>query len=218
MTLEDNLERYYAALSSGYDETAGYNSPEAEELRIPIKKRFREIFRGRNVLEIACGTGYWTEVIAGSAKSVLATDINPSVISKASERCRDLKNVGFRVADAYTLDGVPSGFDAAFAHWWWSHVPRAKLGTFLEVLHGRLDPGSLVLFRDHLAFDWFEPAGEIDGNHMETRKLPGGGTVDIVKNYPSKAEITGILEDIADDIRYIEYPDENSWDVIYRTR
>ena len=146
----DDVADYYAALAPEYDVTAGYTDAEAEGLREPIKARFRQAFRSRNVLEIACGTGYWTEVVGEAAASVLALDITPAALTQAQARCSRLPHVRFQIADAYTLEGVRGDFDAAFAHWWWSHMPRARVRDFLSSLHAKLAPGALVLFRDHL--------------------------------------------------------------------
>jgi len=37
-------------------------------------------------MEIAFGTGHWTQVIAVSAKFVLAVDVNSAVIAQAEKR------------------------------------------------------------------------------------------------------------------------------------
>ena len=145
MSLVDDVTRYYAKRAPVYDETAGYTDPEAEQLRVPIKARYQDMFRDHTVLEIACGTGYWTPTIAEVATSVLAVDINPSLISQAEDRCKNLPNVTFQVADAYTLAGVPAGFSAALGIWWWSHVPRERLAAFLAALHSKLQSGATSL-------------------------------------------------------------------------
>ncbi|MBN1434450.1 class I SAM-dependent methyltransferase [Candidatus Fermentibacterales bacterium] len=112
------MAEYYDARAPLYDATAGYDDPVAEELRAPMKERFRRLLEDRKVLEIACGTGYWTEVIAQTAGSVLTTDVNPSMMAIASERLHGFPNFELMVAEAYVLEGVSGGFDAAFAHWW----------------------------------------------------------------------------------------------------
>jgi len=218
MSLIDDVIRYYAARAPVYDESAGYTDQEAEKLRIPIKARYQDIFRGHNVLEIACGTGYWTKVIGEVAESVLAIDINPSLISIARDRCTHQPDVHFQIANAYTLQNVPTGFDAALGIWWWSHIPKAYIQTFLAALHGKLAPRAVVLFVDQLPYDGFIRENDAEGNTLEQRILSDGRSFMIVNNFPTEREVVDALAGIADDIRYIERPDEENWDVTYRTR
>lgn len=218
MSLVDDVTKYYAERAPVYDETAGYHDPVAEVLRIPIKTRYRKFFRGRNVLEIACGTGYWTPVIGEVAASVLAIDINPALISMAKDRCKNLSNVNFQIANAYTLDGVHRGFDAAYGFFWWSHVPKEQLQTFLMALHDKLLPGALVMFVDQLRYEERVRKQDNEGNTLEQRVLPDGRSFMVVKNFPNKQEVTNILVDMADDIQYTERPEEKNWEVVYKTR
>ena len=196
MSLIDDVTKYYAERAPVYDETAGYLNPEAEILRIPIKERYREIFRGRNVLEIACGSGYWTPVIGELAKSVMAIDINHDLISMAEDRCKHLPNVRFQITNAYTLDGVPRGFDAAFGFFWWSHIPKEHLQTFLTALHSKLSPGALVMFVDQLRYKGRVRKQDNEGNILEQRVLPDGRSFMIVKNFPTEQEIIDTLASV----------------------
>ena len=218
MSLVDSVARYYAERAPVYDETAGYTDREAEELRLPIKARYREMFSGHTVLEIACGTGYWTPTIAEGAVSVLGVDVVPPLIAQAQARCKHLANVTFQIADAYTLDGVPTGFTAAFAHWWWSHIPLARTAGFLSALHSRLTPGALVLFVDQLPYDGHVRRQDAAGNTLEQRSLPHGRSFEVVKNFPTENELCDALAGIAENVEYIERPDEQSWSLTYHTK
>jgi demethylmenaquinone methyltransferase/2-methoxy-6-polyprenyl-1,4-benzoquinol methylase len=218
MSLVDDVTQYYAARAPAYDETAGYTDSEAEQLRAPIKARYREMFAGHTVLEIACGTGYWTPAIAEVADSVLAVDINPSLLSQAEERCKHLPNVRFQVADAYTLEGVPNGFTAALGIWWWSHMPLERVPAFLATLHSRLLPGAFVLFVDQLPYDGFVRRIDPGGNTLEKRFLSDGRSFEIVKNFPTAENIHNALAGIADNVQYLERPDEKHWNVTYHAK
>jgi SAM-dependent methyltransferase len=216
--LTDAVARYYAALAERYDVTAGYTDTVAEELRAPIKARFQEALQGRRVLEIACGTGYWTQVIAATAESVVATDIDPIMISLARCRLAGVGNVECRTADAYALDAVAGRFTAAFAHWWWSHVPKSRLAEFLSGLHRKLEPRAIVVFADQLRYEWERRWSDGDGNTLEERALPDGSRWEIVKNFPSREEVAGALSGVAESVVYTEYPESQYWAVAYTTK
>jgi SAM-dependent methyltransferase len=218
MHLTEAVAKYYAALAMEYDRSAGYTEALAGELREPIKARFREALRGHRVLEIACGTGYWTEVIADTAESVLATDVDATMISLARERLARRSNVQCHAADAYALDGVRGQFTAAFSHWWWSHVPKSRVRGFLGVLHDKLVPGALVVFADQLRYDCPHRWEDQEGNLLEERVLPDGSRWEIVKNFPSEEELARELAGIAESVAYREYPGARYWALTYNTR
>jgi SAM-dependent methyltransferase len=208
---------YYAARAAEYDLTAGYTEPEAEPFRAAAKARYQELFLGLDVLEVACGTGYWTEVVAQVARTVLATDVCEEMLASARQRLAGFGNVRFQVADAYSLEGVPGGFNGAFAVWWWSHVPRRLLPRFLETLHARLEPGARVLFVDQIPGAYSPKGQQVDagGDRTEERVVSGGRVFRVVKNFPTRDEVLAALEGVATDIEYREFPDEKSWSVSY---
>ncbi len=218
MSLEDDVINYYKERAPVYDLTAGFLDPEAEKLRGPIKQRYRERFRGRKVLEIACGSGYWTAVIGGTAESVLAIDINCSLLEQARKRCAGQPNICFQIADAYKLEGVTGDFNAAAAIAWWSHIPKKNIRTFLTTLHSKLLPGALVMFCDQLPYSGFYREYDADGNTIEKRVLPDGRSFFIVKNFPDEREIKEVLSGFAEDIEYHRVNEDKWWEVLYRVR
>ena len=73
-----DLVTYYAKRAAEYE--AIYQKPERQSDLRELENLLRRDFAGRNVLEIACGTGYWTERVASVADSIVALDINESVL------------------------------------------------------------------------------------------------------------------------------------------
>ena len=75
---------YYAARAPIYD--AVYMRPERQDDIAFFQRHIPERLAGRRVLEVACGTGYWTPGIAARAQSVVATDANEAPMAFARLR------------------------------------------------------------------------------------------------------------------------------------
>ena len=108
-------------------------------------------FADRRVLEIACGTGWWTPHGARDAASWLATDVNLEIMAIAQAKALPAC-VRFATVDAFTLEGAPGDavFNPCFAGWWRRHVPMQRLPSWLGALPARLAPGARVGFIDWL--------------------------------------------------------------------
>jgi protein-L-isoaspartate O-methyltransferase len=76
-----DLLAYYGARAAEYEEV--YTKSERHEDLLRAKTLLQEAFEGKEVFEIACGTGYWTQVIAQTAKTVFASDANAAVLEIA---------------------------------------------------------------------------------------------------------------------------------------
>jgi demethylmenaquinone methyltransferase/2-methoxy-6-polyprenyl-1,4-benzoquinol methylase len=184
----------------------GYRGTKAmEDLLGPIIRWVEGYVTGRNVLEVACGTGNWTQVLSMRAGHVTATDASPETIRIARGKPYPAGKVDFVVADAYDLSPLKSRFEAAFAADWWSHIPRGLIPGFLQGLRDRLIPGSKVAIVDMLPIENLTLLGshyDTDGNFIHLRRLPGGGEYEVVKNFPGEEEIRAAVSPVADDIEY----------------
>jgi protein-L-isoaspartate O-methyltransferase len=190
-----DLIEYYAERAIEYERI--YAKPERQADLAKLKKSVRATFADQNVLEIACGTGYWTEVLAECAESVLATDINKEVleIARAKQRIARSRHVQLKQADAYRPPG-PGPFSACLAAFWWSHIPKGRIGEFLFHLHDQLEAGAKVMFIDNrYVEDSSTPIHRTDeqGNTYQLRKLDSGEQYEVLKNFPTESELKNAL-------------------------
>ena len=196
-----HLEKYYSKRAGEYEKV--YAKPERQAELAWLRERIPALLKGRTVLEVACGTGYWTQFIARSARSVYACDINEPVLEIAREKGLAPKVHFFR-ADAVSLDGVPTGCDAAFAGFWWSHVRKADLARFVANLAAKLEPGSTVLILDNSFTNWSStPLSRRDpeGNTYQMRKLENGESFEILKNFPTPEDLAEAVRPVAREAR-----------------
>jgi SAM-dependent methyltransferase len=198
------LKEYYAERAPEYEKV--YAKPERQEDLLALRKALQDLLAGHDVLEIACGTGYWTQPISQPARSVVATDAGEEVLRIARAKSYPQGNVTFRLADAFKLEEVPGSFTAGFAGFFWSHVELSRLGTFLEGLHHRLGPGALVVIIDNSYVSGSNhPISRQDGegNTYQVRRLEDGREYEVLKTFPSEAELRQRLQGLAEDVHYL---------------
>ena len=133
------------------------------------------------VLEIACGTGLWTEALAGPAETVTAIDVAPEAVAIARDRVRS-KNVRFEVVDAFSWT-TAAHFDVTFFAAWLSHVPMSRFEQFWQLLRGLLAEGGRVLFVDEHVDVRDKEAYLPGGDEIVERHLRDGSTFRIIKNF-----------------------------------
>jgi SAM-dependent methyltransferase len=161
-----------------------------------------ERVRSGTILEVAAGTGYWTEVAAPVARAIIATDYIPETLAIAARK-RLGPHVSLLVADAYRLPETPCTFDVGMAMLWWSHVHRERRREFLNHFTGRLAPGALVLMFDQFYIEGLStPISRKDewDNLYTMRTLPSGAKYEIMKNYPSDEELVTSFSEACEDI------------------
>jgi SAM-dependent methyltransferase len=162
--------------------------------------------RGKTILEVAAGTGYWTAVAAPVASAIVATDINPAMLEITSA-----KNLGVHVAlvqaNCWALPRFSTAFQVGMAHLWWSHVRKQDRGRFLSHFASRLlERATLVMIDENHVRDVGMPIGRCDaaGDTYQTRWLGNGERFEIVKNYPDQAELEDSVGEICEDVAVLE--------------
>lgn len=198
------LRAYYAARAPEYDRV--YDKPERQADLSALRAWLPEQFRDRRVLEVACGTGYWTQHIVPVARQVLALDASTETLAIAAARAA-LGQVNFTVGDAYALPMHPAKFDAGFAGFWFSHVPLKRRVEFLGGFCAALAPGAVVVMIDNrFVAGSNHPIThrDEDGNTFQTRHLQDGSEHRVLKNFTEPDEWDHLLEGLARDVSLLQ--------------
>jgi ubiquinone/menaquinone biosynthesis C-methylase UbiE len=196
------MKDYYASRAPEYDKV--YLKPERQADLREMEEWLPSAFEGANVLEVACGTGYWTQFVAAKAAHMLAVDAAAETIEIARTRVPPEK-VEFIIGDAYALPQVEPRPEAGFAGFWFSHVPKNRTKEFLKGFHAALKPGAKVVLIDNLFIEGSStPISETDaeGNTYQARPLSDGTTHTVLKNFPSEAELRALLEGAGTQVKY----------------
>lgn len=199
--MNHDLVSYYDKRAKEYEKV--YLNPAEHGDLLRAEKIFQDLFAQQRALEIACGTGYWTERIAETATSFHATDINESVIEIARERQRE--NITFAVADMFDL-APDELFEGVFGGFIRSHILLQDLDRFLGKFSSLLKPDGTIVFIDGLPVEGTNhdlrniSKTEEFGNTFQTRKLENGTPHLVLKNFPTEDFLVQKLSTIATDI------------------
>jgi SAM-dependent methyltransferase len=211
----EELLAYYARRAREYERI--YEKPERQADLVRLRSWLRDTLAGHRILEVACGTGYWTAELAPVATAIVATDASPEVLALARQKPYPANQVRFESADAHALADVPGDFTAGLAAFWWSHVPRERQAAFLTGFHARLGAGATVVLVDNRYVPGSStPIARRDemGNTYQQRSLADGTTHEVLKNFPTAAELESVFEPSARSLSIVEF--EYYWAVCYR--
>lgn len=198
-------ETYYRKRANEYDLV--YAKPERQDDLRMLEVWLAGVLASRNVLEVATGTGYWTQFYADQAASVIATDINPEVLDVARARRSWPSTVEFVQANGFELAAITGRFDAAFAGFLWSHIGLKQLDLFLAGVVDRVESGSTVVFMDNRYVEGSNHAitsSDPDGNTYQRRALSDGSEWNVLKNFPTPSELRARLGPIGHGIEVTE--------------
>ncbi|MBB6350947.1 class I SAM-dependent methyltransferase [Nonomuraea muscovyensis] len=134
------------------------NHPRAYDVlaSIGFAGRRREVFTrlaalsgarpGDRALDVGCGTGYLTRVLApliGSAGRVVGVDPSPSMVEYARRRAPE--NCSYVVGEGQALDLPDRSFDVVVTSLAVHHMPEAERGAAVREMFRVLRPGGRLL-------------------------------------------------------------------------
>ncbi|WP_199551993.1 trans-aconitate 2-methyltransferase [Streptomyces sp. N35] len=186
-TLLAEQRAYYRAAAAEYDRPY----EDLDELRRLLTVVDELPVRG-DVLELACGTGQWTPLLAARARSVTAVDAAADVLTVARTRAT-LPHVRFVRADLFAWR--PSRrYDTVFFAFWLSHVPPSRLAAFWEAVAAMLAPGGHAVFIDDGPAVAATEEGVTDGPIPTVlRRLDDGSEYRVVKVFHDARSLTDDL-------------------------
>lgn len=138
------------------DARAFYDGYVARQVAVGVNDRHRAILvglrragllRGDRVLEIGCGVGTLTGLLASALDrqgSVVATDISPKSVDAARERLGAFANLQFIVGDILTV-AIDGPFDVVVLPDVVEHIPLEQHNALFARIAEWLVPGGFVL-------------------------------------------------------------------------
>jgi ubiquinone/menaquinone biosynthesis C-methylase UbiE len=99
------------------------------------------------LLEIGCGFGAFTRLLANRAKHVTAIDLSPQMIRVARDSSKDHSNVDFILGDFFQLELPTDSFDCIVSIATLHHLPQAEA---LNRMKAVLRPGGALIIHDLL--------------------------------------------------------------------
>jgi demethylmenaquinone methyltransferase/2-methoxy-6-polyprenyl-1,4-benzoquinol methylase len=190
---------YYQARASEYDEwflrQGRYDR--GEELN---RQWFQEVEQVRlslnqfkpagKVLELACGTGLWTEQLLLYAQDITAVDAVAEVL-KLNEQRLNSSRIKYLQTDIFTLQ-LDQQYDEIFFSFWLSHVPAEYFEQFWKIVARALKPDGRVFFVDSR----YDPTSTARDHHLTDiqdeialRRLNDGREFRIVKIFYEQEQL-----------------------------
>jgi ubiquinone/menaquinone biosynthesis C-methylase UbiE len=193
--MSEDLVKYYKDRAKEYEQVYEWHDPYRQEEQDLMGVEMKTFLSGTDVIDVGCGTGYWTQRISETARSILGIDINKAVLDIAATKTYHCPTE-FKLMDAYKLEFPDKTFTGAVASFWLSHIRKEDINGWLQQLHMILKQGAHVFIADNsliegIGGDLVRKTG--DPNTYKLRTLNDGSKHLIVKNYFTKEELVELF-------------------------
>jgi demethylmenaquinone methyltransferase/2-methoxy-6-polyprenyl-1,4-benzoquinol methylase len=190
--LHEQIE-YYRARADEYDQSIA-SGTEIFDLGKSILVKLGSFDR---ILELACGTGVWTETLLKMGKHVTALDAAPEMLDVAKKKLGET-NINYQQVDLFQWK--PDGeYDLVFFANWLSHVPPDALDEFLTRAVAAVRFGGSIAIVDQHAPSDADKAIAKDVIYAK-RPLQDGRQFTIIKAFYDLHELTLKLSGLGFDV------------------
>ncbi|MBC1213834.1 class I SAM-dependent methyltransferase [Trichormus variabilis ARAD] len=155
-----------------------------------VKQGLQQIGQADKILELACGTGIWTQELLKIGQKITAIDASEEVI-EINRRKLNSPKVEYHQIDLFAWE-PQAEYDLVFFSFWLSHVPPELLKPFLLKVYKSVRVGGRLFIVDSR----FEPTSTAnnhilndDGSIYKNRKLNDGQEFQIVKVFYQQDEL-----------------------------
>jgi len=199
---------YYDARADGYDDfyrgKGAAIAPLSTEYPIDAAAiaALLSSFGHGDVLDLACGTGFWLSAYGRNARSITLVDQSAPALVRCAQRIDALvlQQVARIVrGDIFDVPLVDSGFDACVLGFILSHLTDPQIEDLFRRLHRTLRPRADLAVIDSAWTEARRPYCQRDS--FERRALPDGRAFTIRKRYIDRKELAALLDEQGFDIR-----------------
>jgi len=197
--LEEQIE-YYRARAQEYDESIAGVSDLLESGRNLLLK----LGKFDSILELACGTGIWTETLLQMGSEVTAVDAAPEMLAIAQKKL-GVERIKYQQADLFHWEPAQQ-YDLVFFANWLSHVPPTALDDFLGKVQRSVHPGGQIAI-----IDQYQPSDSdrqvAKENIYATRPIEDGRQFTIVKAFYDLHQLNHKLEQLGFEVNTHKFTD-----------
>jgi 2-polyprenyl-3-methyl-5-hydroxy-6-metoxy-1,4-benzoquinol methylase len=173
---------YYRARAQEYDRSISG----AVAVFEPATRMLTQLGKFNQVLELACGTGFWTKTLLQIGGHVTAADAAPEMLQIAREHIGD-ERITYQQLDLFQWQPAET-FDLVFFANWLSHVPPEALDDFLNKVRASLHAGGSIALVDQHAPSEADSAIAKEDIYA-VRPLEDGREFTIVKAFYNLSEL-----------------------------
>ena len=109
-----------------------------------VKMLSNHLGPGMSVLELGCGTGYFTRELARSGADIVAVDVSPELLEMARTDC-SAKNVRYEIQNACALSYPDAAFDSVVGS---SVLHHLEIKEAVREIHRVLKPRGTIYFTE----------------------------------------------------------------------